>query len=134
VILLDTHVIVRLLSGDPRLGKRARATIDRVGRRDELFVSAISFWEIAMLVAKHRLELDTAPSSFRARALEDGVREAPIDGEIAIVAGELPSTHQDPADHLLVATAIVRGLTLLTADDVLLDWKLRGYRAQDATV
>ena len=53
MILLDTHVLVRLLSGDPKLGKRARVTIDRAGRRDEVFVSAISFWEIAMLVARH---------------------------------------------------------------------------------
>jgi PIN domain nuclease of toxin-antitoxin system len=134
VILLDTHVIVRLLSGDPKLGKRARITIDRAGRRDELFVSAISFWEIAMLVAKHRLELDTTPSSLRVSAIEDGVQEAPIDGEIAIAAAELPSAHQDPADRLLVATAIVRGLTLLTADGLLLDWKLQGFRTQDATV
>lgn len=133
MILLDTHVLVRLLSGDPKLGKRARVTIDRAGSRDEVFVSAISFWEIAMLVAKHRLELDTTPSTFRARAIEDGIQEAPIDGEVGIVAAELPSAHQDPADRLLVATAIVRGLTLLTADDVLLAWKLRGFRTQDAT-
>ena len=114
MILLDTHVLVRLLSGDPKLGKRARVTIDRAGSRDEVFVSAIS-------------------STFRARAIEDGIQEAPIDGEVGIVAAELPSDHQDPADRLLVATAIVRGLTLLTADHVLLAWKLRGFRTQDAT-
>ena len=55
------------------------------------------------------------------------------DGDIAIAAGELPAAHGDPADRLHVATAMHRGLTLLTADDVLLQWRMRGYRAQDAT-
>ena len=133
MILLDTHVLIHYESGDRKLGRRARAAIDRALARDELFVSALSFWEIAMLVARGRLALDTTVSAFRAAILVTGIQEQAIDGEIAITAGELPDHHGDPVDRMLVATAVVRGLALLTADTVLLDWKLRGLRVQDAS-
>jgi PIN domain nuclease of toxin-antitoxin system len=132
-MLLDTHVLVHYAGDDRRLGKRARTAIDRALSRDELFVSALSFWEIAMLVAKGRLALDITVTAFRAAALATGIQEAPLDGEIAIAAGELPDHHGDPVDRMLVATALVRGLVLLTADTTLLDWKLRGVRVQDAS-
>lgn len=133
MILLDTHVVVHYVRGDRKLGKRAVAAIDRALERDELFVSALSFWEVTMLVAKDRLVLDMPPAGFRAALVSQGIQEVAIDGEIAIAAGELPPGHGDPADRLIVATAMVRGLTLVTADDVLLAWRMRGYRAQDAT-
>ena len=133
MILLDTHVLVRYLMGDKKLGKRAVATIDRALPLDEVFVSAISFWEVAMLAQKGRLELDTTISAFRTLTVRHGLQEEPVDGEVAISAAELPDSHADPADRMLVATAILRGLTLVTADEVLLDWKLRGFKAQDAT-
>jgi PIN domain nuclease of toxin-antitoxin system len=133
MILLDTHVVVHYARGDKKIGKRARAAVDRSIERDELFVSALSFWEIAMLVARQRLSLETPVTGFRAAVLHHGIQEVVVDGEIAIAAGELPSTHGDPADRLIVATAMLRGLTLVTADAVLLAWRMRGYRAQDAT-
>jgi PIN domain nuclease of toxin-antitoxin system len=133
VILLDTHVVVRYARGDKKLGRRALATIDRAIEREELFVSALSFWEIAMLVAGKRLALETSLSGFRATMLRQGLQELPVDGEIAIAAGELPPAHGDPADRMFVATAMVRGLTLVTADQVLLAWRMRGYQVQDAT-
>ena len=133
VILLDTHVLVRDLMGDKKLGRRAVTTIDKALAVDELFVSAISFWEVAMLVEKGRLELDMTVSAFRALTLRHGIAEDPVDREVALSAAELPESHADPADRMLAATAILRGLTLLTADEILLDWKLRGFKAQDAT-
>lgn len=133
VILLDTHVLVRYLMGDKKLGKRAVAAIDKALALEEVFVSAISFWEVAMLVEKRRLELDMTVSALRALTLRHGIQEEPLDGEVAISSAELPSSHADPADRMLVATALLRGLTLITADETLLDWKLRGFKAQDAT-
>jgi len=133
VILLDTHVLVRYLMGDKKLGRRTVAAIDKALPIDEVFVSAISFWEVAMLVERGRLELDTTVAAFRTLALRHGIHEEPLDGEIGISAAELPDSHPDPADRMLVATAILHGLTLVTADETLLNWKLRGFRAQDAT-
>ena len=128
MILLDTHVLVHYANSDRKLGKRARSEIDHALGHDELFVSALTFWEIAMLIAKQRLHLETTVAGFRAAALRQGIQEIPVDGEIAIAAGELPAAHGDPVDRMLV-----RGITLMTADDVLLQWQMRGYRTQDAT-
>jgi PIN domain nuclease of toxin-antitoxin system len=132
MILLDTHVVLHYARGDKKVGKRALTVIDRARERDELFVSALSFWEVTMLIAKDRVVLDTPPAGFRAAMLHHGIQEIAVDGVIAIAAGELPPTHGDPADRLIVATAMVRGLTLVTADDILLAWRMRGYRVQDA--
>ena len=133
MILLDTHVLVHYARSEKKLGRRARTAIDRALGRDELFVSALSFWEVAMLIAKGRLAIDATVAGFRATTLRQGFQEISVDGEIAIAAGELPATHGDPVDRMLVATALVRGVTLMTADEVLLQWQLRGYRTQDAT-
>lgn len=133
MILLDTHVLVRYLMGDKKLGRRAVGAIDKALPDDEVFVSAISFWEVGMLVERGRLQIDTTIAAFRTLALRHGIHEEPLDGEIAISAAELPDAHGDPADRMLVATAVLRGLTLITADDTLLNWKLRGFHARDAT-
>lgn len=133
MILLDTHVLVRYANGERKLGRLARAAIDHALDRDDVFVSALSFWEIAMLIEKRRLSLETTVAGFRSTALRHGIQEVVVDGDVAITAGELPPTHGDPVDRMLVATAIVRGAALMTADEVLLGWKLRGYRARDAT-
>ena len=133
MILLDTHVLVGYLMGDKKLGRRAVAAIDKALPDDEVFVSAISFWEVAMLVERGRLQLDTTVAAFRTVALRHGIHEEPLDGELGIFAAQLPDSHADPADRMLVATAILRGLTLITADETLLSWKLRGFRTQDAT-
>lgn len=129
----DTHVFVYYANSDRKLGRRARSEIDRALGHDELFVSALTFWEISMLIAKRRFTLETTVAGLRAAALRQGIQEISVDGEIAIAAGELSATHGDPIDRMLVATALVRGITLMTADDALLRWQRRGYRAQDST-
>lgn len=134
MILLDTHVLVWYLGDDKRIGKRAMATIEKAIAREEIRVSPITFWEIGMLVERRRLALDMTPAAFRVLAMTNGIEEDSLDGYLAITAAELPATHNDPADRFIVATAILQGLTLVTADAVLLDWKLRGLKTQDATV
>src|SRR5262245_32405087 len=99
------------MADDGTLGRRTLSGIERARAlaRDELFVSAISFWEIATLIAKQRLKLDTTVTAFRHLAIRNGVREQVLDGETATLAGELPAAHGDPADRMLVATAILHG-------------------------
>ncbi len=84
-------------------------------------MSAVSFWEIATLVRRRRLTLPADPASWRRRQLADGLVEIPVDGEVATRAGLLADLHGDPADRLIVATAL-EGHTLLTADQRILDW------------
>ncbi|MCY3756557.1 MAG: type II toxin-antitoxin system VapC family toxin [Acidobacteria bacterium] len=121
MILLDTHVLVWLLSDDRRLGKQTRQVIDRSWAKGEAAVSAITFWEVAMLHDKGRLALLTDIGSWRLSLLEEGLVEIAVDGEIGIRATLLPNLHSDPADRLIIATAL-KGHQLATADRRLLKW------------
>jgi PIN domain nuclease of toxin-antitoxin system len=106
----------------PRLGRRTASLVDAALARDELAVSAASFWEITMLVDKGRLRLDLSPNNMRRKVLEHGIREIGLTGDVAIDAARLPSFHGDPADRMIVATSLSSGATLVTADDAILSW------------
>lgn len=123
MILLDTHVLVWLDEGGPRLGKRALQRVDEEFGAGNLAVSAISFWEISMLIQKGRLEMRLELDVWRKELLEKGLCEIPLDGAIAIRAGGLQDFHGDPADRLIVATALQASSTLMTADQKILAWK-----------
>jgi PIN domain nuclease of toxin-antitoxin system len=90
---------------------------------NRLAISAISFWEIALLVAKDRLELRDRPVELRLELLATGVIELALTGDIALLAVELENLHGDPADRFIAATAIAHGATLMTADARLLRWR-----------
>ena len=122
MILLDTHVLVWLDEGSPRLGRKSREMIDEGLNDEELAVSAISFWEVAMLVRKQRLSLLTPVSKWTQDLLHQGLIERPVNSEIGITAAELPDYHGDPADRLIMATAISNSATLVTADKNILNW------------
>lgn len=121
MILLDTQILVWIRTGDGRLGRRARRRIDRALQEGNLAVSAISFWEIAMLQEKTRLEITLDVAAWRRSLLRDGLVEIPVDGATGIRATRLPDFHSDPGDRLIVATAL-EGHRLLTADRRILDW------------
>jgi PIN domain nuclease of toxin-antitoxin system len=130
VILLDTHAAIWFTT-DAGLGKRSQAIADKALAEDDLAISAVSFWEISMLIAKRRLRsLDSATES-RKRVLDSGVNEIPLTGDIAILAGNLEGLHGDPADRFIIATAMAHDAMLLTADQHLLEWRSR-LRRQDA--
>ena len=131
VILLDTHVAVWTVFDNNALGKRCRRIVRRASERHELAISAISFWEMALLIGKRRLRLVDSAKETRRLILSAGTTELPLIGEIAILAGELEGLHGDPADRLIAATAITHDATLLTADDRLLSWR-HTLRRQDA--
>lgn len=122
MILLDTHVLVWLDEGSGRLGKKALQQIDKALAHDELAVSSVSFWEVAMLVVKGRIELHCEVGVWRKELLDKGVREIPLHGGIAIRAGELRDFHGDPADRMIVATVLETSASLATADERILSW------------
>ena len=121
MILLDTHVILWLRTGDERLGPLARREIDRAWQSGELAVSSISFWEVAMLKSKSRISFQENLEQWRRVQLEQGMVEIPVDGKIGLRAAGLTGFHPDPADRLIVATAL-EGHRLVTADKRILDW------------
>jgi PIN domain nuclease of toxin-antitoxin system len=125
VILLDTHVAIWILRNDAALGKKARDIAVAAIADDLLTISAISFWEIPLLIAKGRLRSLDDPVDTRRLMLSTGIREIPLTGEIAIMAVQLDALHGDPADRFIAATAIAHDAALLTADDTLLGWRSR---------
>ena len=130
MILLDTHAAVWFTT-DSGLGKRSQKIADAALADDQLAVSAISFWEIAMLIGKGRLRSIKSADNLRDTILNAGINEIPLTGNIAIVAGELDGLHGDPADRFIVGTAIVCDATLMTSDATLLKWSHK-LKRQDA--
>lgn len=119
-LLLDTHIALWLDSGDQRLGEATRKTIDEAwGGGGRIFLSAISVWEIAVLVDKGFIELDLPVEDWVARFLDrPGLEAVPLDHATAARAYQLHHLeHRDPADRLLVASAIGLDCPLVTYDD-----------------
>lgn len=123
MIVLDTHVAIWVASNNPALGKQSRALAQAALGQDQLSVSAISFWEMALLIAKGRFKSLDSAAEMREQILRAGANELPLTGEIALRAVDLGNLPGDPADRFIVATAIVHGATLMTADERLLKWK-----------
>jgi PIN domain nuclease of toxin-antitoxin system len=120
-VLLDTHALIWLDQDDPNLGSEARKRADLALQQGCLAVSAISFWEITMLIAKGRMTMSLPPAAWRRDLLRLGLVEIPVDGEIGIAAAQL-DLHGDSADRIIVATTQLKGGILLTADKAILEW------------
>ena len=88
MILLDTHAAIWFTT-DSGLGKRSQAISDDALADDRLAVSAVSFWEISMLISKRRLRSVESATDLRKRVLDSGVNEVPLTGDVAILAGKL---------------------------------------------
>ncbi len=122
-ILLDTNALIWAMDGDQRLGLASRDMADQALRDNLLFVSAISFWEVALLTRRGRLTLAYSSGEWRRIALGLGIVEIPLTGEIGILAAELEGLPGNQADRIITATALLRGQTLLTSDRRILDWQ-----------
>ena len=121
MILLDTHVWWWSLAEPENLSKTAIKTIKQT-KSDQRMIASISIWEFAMMAAKKRIRLKISVAKWLSRALkETGLGVIEISPEIAIDACNLPDNfHKDPADRLIVATARVNNLRLVTKDEKML--------------
>jgi PIN domain nuclease of toxin-antitoxin system len=117
VILVDTHVVVWLAFDQTKLSKKARAAIDDARRNgDGLAISDITLLELATLASKGRIRLNISLESFL-REIEARFTILPISGRACVRALGLPAAYpKDPADRIIAGTALVEGLSLLTAD------------------
>lgn len=117
-LLLDTHIWVRYINGDPALKPAGVAIIEAARKSGEAFVSVISIWETALLVKKRRLNLPVTVHRWVEEALLlPGVRLLPFTPDIAIESVQLSdSLNKDPSDRILVATARIEGLRLMSRD------------------
>ena len=136
LLLVDTHTLIWMVEEAPRLGVLTAKALNRAGWENRIAVSAITPWEIGLLVSKKRLTLgDDVMTWINAALSKPGIKLAPLEPEIAVASTRLPfEMHPDPADRILVATARHLGATLVTADSVLLELAVKGhFRALDAT-
>ncbi len=105
-MILDTHTLLWMDGDDPSLGVLARREIEVAWRAGRVAVSAITFWEVAMLAERGRIVLPVPVDRWRADWLQAGLVEIPVDGHIALVSCHLPAVHRDSAARFIVATAV----------------------------
>lgn len=120
MILLDTHVLIWAVAEKSKLSKPATLAITQARKAGGVAISAISLWEVAMLVTRGRIQaFGTVEASLR--LLTEGVTVKAITHEIAAIAAQFPIDFPgDPADRLIAATARVEGVGLVTRDEKLL--------------
>jgi len=121
LIVLDTAAWIWRASDPKRLSARATRAIDDAER---VLVSAISVWEVAMLVAKRRIQLDRPVEQWVDIALAlPGIQLAALEPAIAVRSTKLPGEfHSDPADRIIVATALENGIPIISPDE-----RIRSY-------
>lgn len=115
-LLLDTHVLVWLISDSRRLSAAARNLL--ADPDNELLYSVVNLWELAIKYGLRRTSILLDPRLLRRELLKNGFVELAITGEHAVAIDQLPPLHKDPFDRLLIAQSIVEGITLITADPV----------------
>lgn len=123
-ILLDTHVWIWLLEGNPELSSKFIKAIEINKGFDRTFISPISIWELGMLVEKKRIRLEMDSLDWVNQSLnKTGINLIPISPLIAIQSTRLPGhVHGDPADRILMASAHVENAVLVTCDQKILDY------------
>ena len=121
-LLLDTHIWLWSLLDPQRLSRRVIRELEN--KRNELWLSPISVWEVLILHQKRRIVLRENVEEWIGRALRAApLTEAPVSHAVALETRAIHLPHNDPADRFLAATAKVFGLTLVTADEHLLKAK-----------
>ena len=125
MLLLDTHVLLWSQFQPELLGAQVRRIIDQSWAGRNVAVSAITFWEVALLLKKRRLDLLQSIADagvWRQELLSTGLMEIPVDGAIGVLSVNLAYPYGDPADRIIIATAMVGGHQLATADRHILNW------------
>jgi PIN domain nuclease of toxin-antitoxin system len=120
---MDTHVWFWSLSEPENLSRTAYQSIERE-QPDQRGVASISLWEFAMMIARGRIELKTTAAQWLEYAIhKTGLRVFELTPEIAVESCELPGEfHRDPADRIIVATARIHGIAVITKDRKILNY------------
>jgi PIN domain nuclease of toxin-antitoxin system len=116
-LLLDTHLLLWVAGEPRRLSTEARNLIGNP--ENELLFSAASLWEVVIKRGLGREDFKVDPRLLRRGLLDNGYSELPIMSDHVVAVDSMPRIHKDPFDRVLVAQAIVEGITLLTTDSLL---------------
>jgi PIN domain nuclease of toxin-antitoxin system len=120
-LLLDTQLLLWAAGQSDRLSPAARKQLN--DRKNELYFSAASIWEISIKNSLGRDDFHADPRVLRRGLLDNGYIELPITGQHAANVDSFPLLHKDPFDRLLLAQAVTEGITLLTTDAQLSRYK-----------
>ena len=126
-ILLDTNVLLRLTVDSAEISTTFKEEIESALEDGGVAVSTVTFVEATRLHHHGRVDLGGHPAVWRRERLRSGLREIPVDGDIAVESVLLMNTgfHNDPADQLIVATAMLTGMHLATTDRRIIEWAQR---------
>jgi PIN domain nuclease of toxin-antitoxin system len=122
VLVLDTNVLIWLVTGDRRLSQKVRTRIERRGQ-NKCAMSVISIWELGYAIERRRAKLGMSFAVLRQHFLAGGIVELPLTGDMVFDALSLENLSPDPMDRLIVATARAHQATLITSDAKILDWQ-----------
>lgn len=120
-LLLDTHILLWAAGEPARLPAAAHSLLSDPA--NELLFSAASLWEVAIKNGLGRDDFRVNARLLRRGLLDNGYCELPLLSEHVVAIDHLPPIHKDPFDRILIAQATVEGITLLTADPVLAEYK-----------
>jgi PIN domain nuclease of toxin-antitoxin system len=115
--LLDTHFVVWVPIDSPRISTQARSIL--MDQENQFVFSVSSIWEIAIKKALGRPDFPHDPREMRRRLIDNGYEELTIKSQHVVLVDSIPLIHKDPFDRILIAQALVEGITLLTADPVI---------------
>ena len=126
-MLLDTNVLLRLVTDNPHISESFKQAVESGLDNGDVAVSAVTFMETTRLHHHRRIDLGCHPATWRRERLMSGLLEIPIDGDLAVESVLLMNSgfHRDPADQLIVATAMRTGMELATFDSAIQDWVSR---------
>ena len=127
-LILDTCAVIWLMNG-VELSDETVAAINKAAQTNQLFVSPVTAWEIALLARKGKIAMTMSALDWYQRVISmPGVHELDLNASVMVGSVELPGTlHKDPADRMLIATARSCNLSLVTRDEAILAYGQQGY-------
>ena len=115
-LLADTHVLLWGANEPDKLSKNAQALLE--DNENEILFSAVSIWEVAIKAGQNRAGFRADAGILRRGLIDNGYLELPVTGRHVVALAGLPPLHRDPFDRMLVAQALVEGVTLITSDPI----------------
>lgn len=117
MLLLDTHIWIRWQNPQPSSMALSDRLIELIETADTVAISAISCWELGQLVKRQRVQISLPLDEWVKVAVAD-IQVLPIERQIALKAAQLPEHHRDPADRIIIATALIYNASLISLDSI----------------
>ncbi len=124
MIVLDTNALIWWICNSKKLSKKAKKAIDESKKEESMYISTMSVLEILSLIKKNKLELNTLADNWLEKIQDlSYVHFVPIDNKVAVLSTNLTDfSHKDPADRIIIATALHLGAKLVTSDKKILSY------------